>query len=272
MKPGKLARSLLRVLAALAALTAVAVLDWYPTVKDLGRLRRERGDLERKIRDYAAIATKFTFPDETEKAVLANAEVELRRALPIVENDGAWMGLARTELLEREKGLANRISVFGGEEASGPGRPELTTWLKLQEQEIRQSLEAVDPWKRYPWRGLFLKDPPAGEWLASRPLCVALDVPPPVLFDFINRVSWGTTRLEIIHLRVEPAEGSARAWMVCRGVYRTDRPHARPVAAAEDEAGALLIDRDSPWLLQPVDPLLVPVVDKKELPPAGSPW
>ena len=60
--------SLLRVLAVLAVLAAFAVLDWYPTVKELGRLRRERGDLERKIKDYGAMAVRLRlFPTKRRK-------------------------------------------------------------------------------------------------------------------------------------------------------------------------------------------------------------
>ena len=158
MRAGKLARSLLRVLAALAALAAVAVLDWYPVVKDLGRLRRERGDLERKIQDYRVAAAAFRFPDAGEEAALAAAEAELRRALPLVGNDDAWVGLAHTELLEREKGVANLITVFSNAEAFAPGLPGLTAWLKLQGQEVRRSLEAAGAGERYPWRALFRRD------------------------------------------------------------------------------------------------------------------
>ncbi len=278
---GKLSRVLLRVLAALAVLAAFVALDWYPTVKDLGLLRRQRGDLERKIREYAIMAARFNFPDEAETSLLTQADGELRRALPLVENDDAWMASARAELLKREKGLANLILVFGKAEGFGPGRPGLTAWLRLQGQEIRQSFEAAEPWRRYLWHGVFPMDPAAGERLASRPLGIALEAPLPVLFDFINRVSWGAARLEIVRLRLEPAGESARAWLVCGGSYLVTEPSPWRVKMEHGEGDEeLLIDRDSPLLLRKVDPLLAPRVEKKELPAAppvrggtaGSPW
>lgn len=273
MKGRRLARFLLGFLGAATALAAVAVLDWYPTLKNLGSLRRERGDLERKIRDYRAAAAAFRFPDADEEALLAASEAELRQALPLVENDDAWMGLAHTELLEREKGVAGLISVFTHAEAFAPGLPGLTAWLKLQGQEIHRSLDAADPWRRYPWRGLIPPGPATGKWLACRPLGIALDAPLPVLLDFVNRVSWGAVRLEIVRLRLEPVGESARAWLVCRGSYWVTTPSFYLAGMEPGDGGEqLLIDADSTLLLQPVDPLFVPVAGMRELPPAGSPW
>jgi len=235
MKTGKLARASFRMLAVLAVLGAIVVLDWYPTVKELGRLRRLRGDLERKITDYTIMAAKFNFPDQEEISRLTNADAELVRALPLVKNDGAW--------------------------------------LRLQEQEIRQSFKVADPWQRYPWHGILPMDPAAGERLASRPLGIALDAPLPELLDFINRVSWGAARLEIVRLRLELTGRLFHAWLVCRGSYRVLEPSAWLVKEDNREGDEkLLIDPDSPLLWQKADPLFAPTVEKRELPPKGSPW
>jgi hypothetical protein len=281
MKTGTLARSLLRALAALCVVAAFVVLDWYPTVKNLGRLRRERSDLMRKIRDHGAAAASFKFPDERENSLLVAADAELGRVLPLAESDDRWLGAAQAELLQREKGLANLIQVFSAAEKMEPGAPGLTAWLKLQIEQIRQGFQAADPRQSYPWRGIFPPLPAGGGKLACRPLGIALDARLPKILGFINRVSWSGAHLEIVRLRVEPAGASARAWLVCRGSFRA--PESSAWLVATEKGGGeekLLIDPDSPLLLQRIDPFLAPRVEQRELPPApsergdtaGSPW
>jgi len=268
MKTGTLGRSLLLALAALCVVAAFVVLDWYPTVKNLGRLRRERSDWDRKIKDYGAMAGSLEFPSAAENALLAQMDSQVLQALPRVDSENAWFGLARAELLEGAKGLADAVMLFRQDEALDSGPPGLRGWLTLQEPSIRQVFRAADP-----LYGVF---PPhlATEWrLASQPLGLALQIPLPELLNFINRISWGVARLEIVHLRLEPLERIARAWLVCRGVYRAPGPSARSEEWARGKGGEeLLIDPDSPLLLQRIDPLLAPGVEKKELPPAGTPW
>jgi hypothetical protein len=273
MRTGKLAASLLRILAALLLAAAFAVLDWYPTFKDLGHLRRERSDLVRKIRDHGAAAAQFKFPDEKENSLLAAADAELGRALPLAESDDHWLGSARTELLQREKRLADLIQFFSAAEKMAPGAPGLTAWLKLQAGQIRQGFQAADPRQSYPWRGIFPPMPAVGGKPACRPLGIALDARLPEILGFINRISWSGARLEIVRLRLEPAGASALAWLVCRGSFRAPETSAwlvEPGKGGGEER--LLIDPDSPLLLQRIDPLLAPGSEKRELPPADSPW
>jgi hypothetical protein len=281
MRTKKLAASLLRVLAVLLLAAAFSALDWYPAFKDLGRLRRERSDLVRKIRDHGAAAASFKFPDEKENSLLAAADAELGRALPLAESDEHWLGSARTELLQREKGLADLILFFSAKEKMGPGAPGLTAWLKLQTGQIGQGFQAADPRQSYPWRGIFPPMPAGGGLLACRPLGIALDARLPEILGFINRISWSGARLEIVRLRLEPAGASARAWLVCRGSFRAPETSAWLVEPGNgDGEEMLLIDPDSPLLLQRIDPFLAPRVEKRELPPApskrgdavGSPW
>ncbi len=286
MRVGRLVRSLLRVLAMLSALTAVAVLDWYPTLKDLGRLRRERGDLERTIRDYRAAAAAFRFPDAGEEALLAASEAELRRALPAAENDGAWAALALVDIegfVRRDRipharsiPIAPVIPPGSRDERPGPAAPAgtdpLGSWIRARAAGIAAGFAMAEDPGRFPWHGVFAGLEPRGGRPASRAVGLAAAAPLPGLLDFVNHVSWGETRLEIVRLYLEPGIPLSRAWMVCRGVYRASRPSARPVAPSGGEGEALLVDRDSPWLLRPVDPLFAPVTGMRELPPAGSPW
>ncbi len=278
----KPARFLLKVLAAFVVLSAFVVLDWYPTVKGLGRLRHELNELKRKIRNHEAAAAKFTFPNAEEGLILAQSESQLLHALPLVENDGAWLAFARSELLARDKDQSNGITIFSAAEDLTRRQPELSGWLKIQVQDIGRSLKMVDPSRGYPWRGVFFMKPDVvGEQLAFRPLGVALEATLPALLSFINHVSWGEARLEIVFLRLEPIGRFARVWMVCRGSYLLHEPSTWSVKM-ETGAGSegLLIDPDSPLLLQSIDPLLVPRIEKRELPPAlserddsaGSPW
>ncbi len=273
MKWWGLARFLLRALAALAVLAAFAVLDWHPVIKDLGLLRREKNDLERKIRIYDAMTAVFQFPDAKERSILAQSESLLFHSLPQVANDAAWLALARSDLLGREKGLAGAITLFSDRETAGCSRPGSGDWLKLQAAKIGEFLDPADPRRNYPWRGLFPSMPPLGGLLACRPLAIALEAPQPELLRFIHHVSWGETRLEIVRLHLEPGLPLSRAWLVCRGNYRVKESSAWRVKAGEDgDQEELLIDPDSPLLLQRIGPLLAPGIKKRELPPVGSPW
>ncbi|HEX7503286.1 MAG TPA: hypothetical protein VF451_07670 [Acidobacteriota bacterium] len=270
MKP---VRASLRILAVLAVLAAFVVLDWYPTVKELGRLRRQRGDLERKIKDYSIMSASFIFPGAMERSLFAESDARLFRSLPRVENDAAWLGMARADLQGRAKGAAGPPLVFSEAEAFGRVPPGLAGWLQFQAQELRQSFRETDPGRRYPWLGVFPTDLAVGGRLASRPLGIALEAPLPELLGLVNRISWGAVRLEIVRLRLEPAGGAGRAWLVCRGSYLVPEPSPWLVKMEPGQAGEeLLVDRDSPLLLRQVDPLLAPRVEKKELPAAGSPW
>ena len=62
--------------------------------------------------------------------------------------------------------------------------------------------------------------------LASRTLAVALAAPLPALLDFINHISWGEARLEIVRLHLEPGAALSRAWLICRGNYLVRKPSA----------------------------------------------
>ncbi len=276
MKAGKLLAALLWILGFLSLLAAFAVLDWYPTVKELGRLRRERGDLERKIKDYDAMAARFEFPDAEEESLFAQRDAQVLRALPRVDADDAWPGLAHADLLERAKGLADPIVLFSKASAFGPGSPGLSGWLTLQDQDIRQGFRAADP--SY---GVFPPALAAKGRLASQPLGIALQATLPELLDFVNHISWGVARLEIVRLRMEPGLPFARAWLVCRGSYLAREPSAWSVKMEPGDGNeSLLVDPDSPLLLRKVDPALAPRIEKRELLPppskkgeaSGSPW
>lgn len=270
MRVSKLARAFLWTLATLAVLAAFVVLDWFPTVKELGRLRRERSDLERKIKDYDGMADQFEFASEQENALMASNEAFRLRVLPQVEVDDTWLELARSDLRRRAKNIPC-LMVFGEAEAFGPGSPGLTGWLKLQEREIRRSFRSADTGRNYPWHGVF---PPAAsgeDHLASRPLGVALEAPLQGLLDFVNRLSWGSVRLEIIHLRLEPAGTDAFGWLVCRGDYLARKSSAWSIKNEPQTRGnGPLVDPDSPLLWQKVDSSLAYRNEKKELaPPSG---
>jgi len=267
MSWGKLARSLLRALAALVVLAAFLVLDWYPLVKELGGLRRQRADAERRIKNYEAMASGFAFPDANEDSLLKQSEAQFLQSLPRVESDGVWLAIAQAELLQRERGMANLIQFFSDAEKIGPGPPGLTAWLKTKQANLRQCFRCADPWRHFPWGDLFNEHLDTRQHLASQPLGIALSAPLPGLVDLINRVSWGGMRLEILCLHLELTQWSARAWIVCRGSYRVPEPSAWIIRKGGKGAGGPLIDPDSPLLLNKVDPLLVPGVEKTELPP-----
>jgi hypothetical protein len=296
---GKPTRVLLRSLLLLAVLSAFVVLDWYPALKELGRLRRERSDLQRQAKEYSAMAAVFDFPDAREKLGLAQAKIQLRRALPQVERDDAWEKIVLEDLRARagEGRIPAARVLFGPKDpgieigTAGPGPGLLAGWLiPGQSAALAAGFAlAADP-GRYPWHGVLTGlEIRRGQCLAGRPLAVALAAPLPALLNFVNRVSWGRARLEIVRLRLEPRPGFSRAWLVCRGNYLTQLPSAFVVAGEPAGAGAsLLIDPDSPLLWKKVAPGMYRPDEKKDLPPfasergeaapskrgeaAGSPW
>jgi hypothetical protein len=278
----KMARTLLRMLALLVVLAAFVVLDWYPTVKELGRLRRERGDLERQIADYLTMTAKFNFPDKTERSILENAQAELSRALPLVENDAAWMAIVLVDQQARvREGLIPHARLLvdwqvnsTGLGTAGPGEKDpLSGWIGRWFADIQAGFSITFASGGFPWLEVFSGSEFRRGQLASRPVCMAVMAPMPALLGFINHISWGQARLEIVRLHLEPGVPLAKAWLVCRSNYQVAAPSPWLVKMKHGKGGeSLLVDPDSPLLLQKVDPLLAPRVEKKELPPPGSPW
>jgi hypothetical protein len=127
---------------------------------------------------------------------------------------------------------------------------------------------------RFLWHGVLSDlEPRSGKRLANRYVLIALAAPLPALLDFINHVSWGETRLEVIRLHLEPGNPLTMAWLVCRGSYLVRGPSAWLVGDGRQAGeGELLVDPDSPLLLERIDPFLTPGVEKRELPPEGGPW
>jgi hypothetical protein len=280
MKPRQLARKLLWFLFSLIVFMIFAGLDWIPTLKDLNRLRREQRDEALKIKNFSAMTSGFIFPDAEEKSLFTENNARLCNSLPHVYDNDAWLALAMLELQAQVKaeGIANVRIYFSnhamGSEfdkaASGRSAP-LVNWLSLQYQDIQKSFQfSADP-GRYLWQGVF-----SGfefirqQRLVSRPLAVALAAQLPALLDFINHISWGETRLEIVRLHLEPGPAMSRAWLLCRGNYLVRKPSAwRAVKKMSGTvADNLLIDPDSPLLWQKVSRGMMSEVFRNELPPA----
>jgi hypothetical protein len=278
MKASRPARVLLWTLACLALLAALAVLDWYPTVRELGRLRRERSDLQGKIKNYDATASGFVFPDREEEEHFNSSRGYFDREMPWLEDDSTWLQwYAHALRLQAEKDrLAGSLLLFpvapGGEAAPAlrlTGRGPAPEWLAAQMPWIRKGLNRASP-DRFPWKRLFSSPGSTLEPLASRPLVVAVTAPLPALLNFINHCPW-SLRLEIVRLRLEPGEPLARAWLACRSSYGVRAPSPWVVPLEPGGAGGgLLVDPDSPLLWQRIDPGMVYRVEKVELPPASG--
>jgi hypothetical protein len=276
---GKLARFLIHTLAALSVTAAFAILDWYPTVKDLGRLRRERGDWERKIRDYGAMAAELEFPDAAENELLGQMDFRVHQTLPPVDDDAGWKAVALTSLQQRVflDGIPHARLLFGhmtdapelGSAGPGGGDP-LVGWIGRQFVAIQEGfLQACDPERLY-WRGLLGGLPSLHGQPANRPVCVVAMAPLPALLGFINHVSWDESRLEIVRLHLEPDIPHSRAWMVCRITGWMRNGALTPGEKGESEG--LRVDQDSPLLLRRVEPLHPRDSGKRDLPEDGSPW
>jgi hypothetical protein len=282
VKLARLTLALFRWLTILAFLLAFVWLDWLPVVKALGGLRREQSDLKRKIKEYNVMAAHFIFPDAEERTLIAGSHAELRWALPQTETDAAWLDMALRALASQtgEGHVTRMLSLASPDPDSAPAEPEaqdgkaddLGSWLGEQRQDIlRNFRSAADP-GRFPWRFL-LADPGnlKGQEAASRPLLVALAAPLSSLLDFINRISRGEARLEIVRLHLEPGAALSRAWLICRGNYLVRKPSLWTVKGVPKNAGGdLLIDPDSPMLWQKVSRGIMSEVPHRELTPTVS--
>lgn len=284
MKPVALMKKLAWTFGAMGILLIFVVLDWLPTVKDLSRLRREQHDEALKIKNFSVMASGFVFPGAEEKSLFLQNNTLLRRSLPQMVDSDAWLAMALLEVQGRVRaeGIANARIYFGEHargtefDRQGPGRPDpLIDWLLLQYWDIQKSFQFANDSNRYPWCGVFsgLKVV-RRQWLASRTLAVVLAAPLPALLKFINHISWGEARLEIVRLHLEPGAALSRAWLICRGNYLVREPSAWVVKMELGNGGDdMLIDPDSPMLWQKVDPRIAYRVEKKELPPpGGGPW
>jgi hypothetical protein len=276
MKAPKLACAFLWFLAFLTVLAAFAVLDWYPIVKELSYLRRERGDLERKIKNYVIMASNFVFPDKEEEKHFRNTGGDFSRGLFQVEDDATWSRwwLSWLRWQAKKDKLAGALLLFsaGPDGAVSPGvrlsgQGPAADWLAAQLPEIQEGFHEASP-GRFPWKSLFFNPRvPLSKPLASRPLALVLAAPLPALLNFINHCSW-YMRLEIVRLRLEPGPGLSRAWLVCRSSFLIREPSPWAVKVEPGSAGDdLLIDPDSPLLWQKVDPSIAYRVEKKELTP-----
>ena len=243
-------------------------------------MRRDRSDLQRRLKDYGAMASGFVFPDREEKALFARGRAELRRALLPVDDDSAWIAIALLDLqAQSRKDRLPRVRFMVSGQAwapelgtAGPARPDpLAAWLgNRQSAGIQEGCRIASDPGRFPWQAIVagLEMRP-GRRLASRPLAVALEAPLAALLDFVNHVSWGAARLEIVRLHLEARAPVPRAWLVLRGYYlvRGPSPWAVPEGAGSDDG--LLVDPDSPLLWQRIDPSLFFGGGRRELPPAG---
>jgi hypothetical protein len=283
MKAGVLLKKTAWIFVALGLLLVFILLDWLPTIKDLNRLRREQQDETLKIKKITAQASGFIFPDKEEKSLFARNKARLFRSLPKMRDHDGWLATAMLErqAQARAQGVDGARILFshqalGGEfDPAAPGRPDpLADWISFHYREIQRGFEIVRDPRRFPWHGVFSAlEPLPRQRLASGGMAVVLAAPLPALLDFINRISWGETRLEIVRLYLEPGASPPRAWLLCRGNYLAREPSRwKIMKETGGEGGGLLIDPDSPLLWRRVDPGIAGRPGKKELPPAGSPW
>ena len=133
MKAMALLKKIAWTFAALGILLVFILLDWLPTVKDLNRLRREQQDETLKIKNFTVMASGFVFPDAEEKSLFAQNNARLRRSLPQMHDNDAWLAMALLELQAqvRAEGIANARVLFRpimpwapNSTRQAPGRPD----------------------------------------------------------------------------------------------------------------------------------------------------
>ncbi|HSQ35249.1 MAG TPA: hypothetical protein VLQ89_04575 [Candidatus Binatia bacterium] len=279
MRMGKLARVLFRVVAGLAAVAVFAVFDWYPTVRDLSRLRLERNDLERKTRDDAARASRFAPPDDQEEEAFNRGDAALLHSLPREERVDGWQALVISDLRASasRNGIRSALGVlaFPGtrrEDIVERGGASLSDWIRRRPPgAIAEEFSVAADASRFFWRGAFAGlNLSRGQNLARRPLAMVLSAPLPALLNFVNHISWGKTRLEIVRLRLEPGAPDSLAWIVVRGHFLTGAPSAWDLRPDLGQGEALLVDPDSPLLWQKLDPGFIFREEKRELASAAE--
>jgi len=234
MTAGSLLKKIAWLFSALGVLLVFILMDWLPTVKDLNRLKREQQDETLKIKNFIALATGFIFPDKEEKSLFARNKARLLRSLPKMRDGDGWLATAMLErqAQARAEGVAGVRILFshhamGSEsEPAAPGRPDpLAEWISIHYRDIQRGCEIVRDPNRFPWHGVFTAlEPLPRQRLASGGMAVALAAPLPALLDFVNHISWGETRLEILRLYLEPGASPPRAWLLCRGNYLAREP------------------------------------------------
>ncbi|MBN2345695.1 MAG: hypothetical protein JXO51_04830 [Candidatus Aminicenantes bacterium] len=280
MNSRTLVRAALRVLAALAVLAAFVLLDWLPTVGELGRLRRQLRDETIRRERFLAMTSGFVMPDAHEKSLFAASGAELRRSLPVMEDDDSWLAAARRQLQERAalRGISTLQVRDAADKAAAGRRPgtavsaALDDWLSARQEKLSRAWRAAADPGRYPWHGVFAGlDLVRRRRLACRPLLVALAAPLPALLGFIGDLGQGAIPLEIACMVLEPAGTPARAWLICRGHYRVRRSSAWFLEAIENsDANGLPIDRDSPLLWQRVTPQSAYRMNEEKVPIIAS--
>jgi hypothetical protein len=280
MKTRRLVRAFIWFLASLAIFLIFVVFDWYPTVKELGRLRREQRNVILKIKNFTAMASSFVFPDEEEKSHFVKSHADLFRLLMQADDDAPWLNRVLSWLLRQAEAdkVDGALLLFssepGGIVAPGvrlTGQTPMAAWLAGQQQDIQESLKEASYPGRFPWKGVFASpDFICKHRLAGRPLAIAIEARLPVLLNFINHSSWDYSRLEIVRLRLEPGASLPRAWLVLRGYYLVRGPSPWAMQEGTGNDTGLLVDPDSSLLWQKVDPGTAYWVKKMELPAAAG--
>ncbi len=279
MRTGRLLAALLAALALLALAAGLAAWDWYPSLKALGRLRRERSEWERKIREHQGLSERLDFPDAREEGILNRTEAELLQALPPLEDGGVWrqacLRAVRQRALEEEIAAALFLSGAGEEplEAAAADAAVLGSlrhWAASQSPAIGQGFALARDPGRFSWRAVLASPGSSRLHPGSRQGAVIAAAPLPGLLRFINRLAWDESRLEIVRLRLEPGRPLSRAWLVCRSSGL--KGGAQPPRAALAPGWELQVDLESPLLLRRIDPLHAAASGRRELPAPDSPW
>lgn len=270
------------VMVSIATLAVLAWIDWLPTLKGLNRCKREQREYSLQTARLKSLIGRFAFPDEGEKLAFSRTAQQLQESLPMVADDASWLAMVVPALSDRARldRIENALVLL----QAGPGQPlaapralstravtgDLQRWLAGPNQGNSRCLQDFTAARKFPWRGVFSGLETIRERrLASRELGVAFTAPLPQLLNFINHVSWGKARLEIVSLRLDLGAASPLVWLICRGNYLVSEPSAWEVKKESGTFGDdLLIDPDSPLLWQKVDPGFAYGAEKKELAPA----
>lgn len=281
MKPKVFLIKVIWILASLTALLAFAGLDWLPALKELNRLKRYEHEYSLKSDNFRSLISNFIFPDEREKLVFSKTAERLLESLPRVADDVSWLAMTVSALRDRVKmdQLDSALLLC----QSAPGQPvaaplnlsgralteDLQCWLDAQRQETENCLRTFADLSQFSWHAVFGGTEFGGKrQLACRPIGIVVAAKLPALLNFVNHCSWLAGRLEIVHLRMSQGETRPLAMIICRGYYLVGGPSAWPVPVQVGGNGEnLLVDADSELLWQAVDPNMVGLAQKNELPP-----
>jgi hypothetical protein len=265
-----LGRGVLKALGLLLFIVVFSILVFFPIIKDINRLKREKKDLELKILDFQQAAYLFSLPDDRERSLFRAEDRAVRRAALSVQTEADLQ-----ILLERaDRYIQNLARLRGIREpeyfiippdgtSRGYDRPtELQEFIAAYLKE-----KPPQPGEEHDEDSFFI---PRG--LNSCRLLLFWTAEMSKALPFLNRLTWGNEYLALDKIVVSEGRHSPLFAAALR-LYFFDKRRQPPSSMREagpKESTNPYIDYHSPMLLERVYRHLPQRFGKKELADIGG--